>query len=76
MQTHVFDRCASRYDSLVDTIWGALSFTEGECYVCGFGSFDFQILRKGGQTDKSTDRHDVTNYEHENPTLIYFSRTV
>ena len=33
MQTQVFDRCASRYDSLVDTNLGALSFTEGECYV-------------------------------------------
>ena len=36
MQTQVFDRCASRYDSLVDTNWGAMSFTEGKCYVCGF----------------------------------------
>jgi len=36
MQTQVFDRCASRYDSLVDTNLGALSVTEGECYVCGF----------------------------------------
>ena len=36
MQSQVFDRCTSRYDSLVDTNWGALSFTEGECYVCGF----------------------------------------
>ena len=36
MQNQVFDRCASRYDSLVDTNWGALSFMEGECYVCGF----------------------------------------
>ena len=32
----LFDRCASRYDSLFDTNWGALSFTEGQCYVCGF----------------------------------------
>ena len=36
MQTQVFDLCVSRYDSLVDTNWGALSFTEGEWYVCGF----------------------------------------
>ena len=36
MHTQVFDRCASRYDSLVDTNRGALPFTEGECYVCGF----------------------------------------
>ena len=36
MQTQIFDRCASRYDSLVDTNLGALSFTEGECYVGGF----------------------------------------
>ena len=36
MQTLVSDLCASRYDNLVDTNCGALSFTEGECYVCGF----------------------------------------
>ena len=40
MQTQVYDRCASRYDSLVDTNWGALSFTEGECYVGGFVFID------------------------------------
>ena len=40
MQTQVYDRCASRYDSLVDTNWRALSFTEGECYVGGFVFLD------------------------------------
>jgi hypothetical protein len=36
MQTQVLDRFTLRYEGLVDTNWGALSFAKGECYVCWF----------------------------------------